>query len=275
MFHSFPFDRVRPLMLRVVIGSLIAAAAVAIFAIATAGFSDTSWKLLGTTALFTAFALFSWYDADVSAKRSERFALVSFAVSAYLFAAGMVKLWGPETGRSDYWEFEGFFGWVVLAAVARIALLHTHYILNTRAKFESAVIAVVTNITLLLVVVLAIMLSVPVLVDFEPGDGYWRAVGVFAVLDVLGTVLIPLGYALFTHTTNPAGLPTPATAPAFRPPGAAYAAAGTPLTLKWPAYSNGSPLPTGADGHPDFTGVLGYDMWRDARNPIAAKHSGS
>lgn len=273
VFQNFPFERVRPLMLRIVIGAVIAAAGIAIFSLATSQFGDTSESLLGTTVLFAAFALFSWYDADVSAKRSEKFALVSFAVSVYLFIAGMAKIWAPETlDYDDYWEWSGFIGWFALAIVARIALLHAHYILNTRAKFESAVIGIVTNVTLVLVVALAVLLSLPLLInsDYMFGDQYQRWVGILAVLDVLGTVLIPLGYALFTHktktTTTSAVLQPAATAAsgAFRPPGAAYAKPGTPLTLAWPAYSNGAPLPAGPDGHPDFTGVLGYDGWQAA-----------
>ena len=97
MTTTFPFGRVRPIMLRVVIASLVVAAVVAIVSIATATFGETSWRLIATAVLFTAFALFSWYDADVSSKRSTPFALVSFAVSIYLFVAGMVKI-GLRTG---------------------------------------------------------------------------------------------------------------------------------------------------------------------------------
>jgi hypothetical protein len=56
----------------------------------------------------------------------------------------------------------------------------------------------------------------------------------------------------------------------FRPPGAAYAKPGAPLALQWPRYADGTPLPVGADGAPDFTGVLGYDHWMAAhQRPLA------
>lgn len=277
MSPTFPFERVRPVMLRVVIASLIAAAVVAIVSIATSSFGDTSWRLIGTAAVFAAFALFSWFDAAVSSARSTWFALVGFAVSVYLFVAGMAKIW--LTFPADYSDtvFDGFFGWLILAVIARIALVHVHLVLATEARLRSPLITGVTRVTLVLVALLALMLSLPVLfspVDLD--DRYWRVVGVIAVLDALGTVLIPLGYQLFAPPSDrarPIAPVAPGSAPeqhgadalpavaAFRPPGAAYAAPGTPLMLQWPKYADGTDLPADATGAPDFRGVVGYTDW--------------
>lgn len=281
MSPTFPFERVRPVMLRVVIASLIAAAVVAIVSIATSSFGDTSWRLIGTAAVFAAFALFSWFDAAVSSARSTWFALVGFAVSVYLFVAGMAKIW--LTFPADYSDtvFDGFFGWLILAVIARIALVHVHLVLATEARLRSPLITGVTRVTLVLVALLALMLSLPVLfspVDLD--DRYWRVVGVIAVLDALGTVLIPLGYQLFAPPSDrarPVAPVAPGSAPGsapeqhgadalhavagFRPPGAAYATPGTPLMLQWPKYADGTDLPADATGAPDFRGVVGYTDW--------------
>ncbi|MBW8872511.1 MAG: hypothetical protein JF618_10250, partial [Leifsonia sp.] len=115
------------------------------------------------------------------------------------------------------------------------------------------------------------------------GDTYWRLVAVVAILDALGTVLIPLTYSLFgpkaahqASAPDPAVGPTvgtpfaPATGPAYAPAPATAASAATSATayprldpagglrLEWPRYINGQPLPARADGTPDFTGVAGY-----------------
>ncbi|KQR66609.1 hypothetical protein [Frigoribacterium sp. Leaf172] len=267
---AFPFDRVRPVMLRVVIASLIVAAAVAIVSIATSTFGDTSWRLIATAAVFAAFALFAWYDAAISSARSSWFALVGFAVSVYLFVAGMAKIWIIQPLDHADTIFDGFFGWLILAAIARVALAHVHVVLATEARLRSRVITAVTRVTLALVAILAVMLSVPVLFSPLELDGaYWRVLGVVAVLDALGTVLIPLGYQLFTPASartrtlarvHPDAASSPAGAvPGFRPPAAAYAAIGAPLTLQWPKYADGADLPATPTGEPDFTGVVGYD----------------
>jgi hypothetical protein len=309
MTTPFPFGRIRPIMLRVVIGSLVVAAVVGGVWIATANFGDTSWRLIGTAVLFTAFALFSWYDADVSSRRSTAFAVVSFGVSIYLFVAGMVKIWAPARVVTDPWDYEpwspfdGFGGWLVLVVIAPVALLHVHLVLATGARLRYRVMAVVTAVTLVLVAMLAVLLTLPVLVtSLDPGEPYWRLVGVVAVLDALGTVLVPLGYQLFARppaAPTPGGVPAagvqppagqawgggagsvpglvPASGPvassaSFRPPATAYARPGQ-LMLAWPRYDDGSFLPVGPDGGPDFTGVVGYDDWaaqRDAREGAAA-----
>jgi hypothetical protein len=273
---AFPFDRVRPVMLRVVIASLIVAAGVAIVSIATSTFGDTSWRLIATATVFAAFALFAWYDAAISSARSSWFALVGFAVSVYLFIAGMAKIWIIQP--PDYADtiLDGFFGWLILAAIARVALAHVHVVLSTEARLRSHVITGVTRVTLALVTILAVMLSVPVLFSPLELDGaYWRVLGVVAVLDALGTVLIPLAYQLFTPASartrtlgaaHPGAASYPSavapTAPrGFRPPTAAYAAIGAPLTLQWPKYADGTDLPATPTGEPDFTGVVGYDDW--------------
>ena len=296
---TFPFGRVRPIMLRVVIASLVVAAVVAIVSIATASFGDTSWRLIGTAVLFTAFALFSWYDADVSSRRSTAFAVVSFAVSIYLFVAGMVKIWVPTRMLADpygyvAWSaFDGFLGWVLLALIARVALLHVHLVLAIGARLRYAVMSVVTTATLVLVGTLATLLTLPVLFTWlDVHESYWRAVGVVAVLDALGTVLVPLGYQLFAGasprggseggtaqagaTSVPSeqqggawatGAPGPevgsaASSTGFRPPSTAYARPGQ-RSLQWPRYDDGTLLPVGADGGPDFRGVVGYDDWAE------------
>ena len=296
---TFPFGRVRPIMLRVVIVSLVVAALVAVVSIASAEFGDTSWRLIGTAVLFTAFALFSWYDADVSSRRSSAFAVVSFGVSIYLFVAGMVKIWVPTRMLADpygyvAWSpFDGFLGWVLLALVARVALLHVHLVLAIGARLRYRVMSVVTTVTLVLVATLAALLTLPVLFTwFDVHETYWRAVGVVAVLDALGTVLVPLGYQLFAGATprvgsegataragaTPApseqqggawttGAPGPeagsaASSAGFRPPATAYARPGQ-RSLQWPRYDDGTLLPVGADGGPDFRGVVGYDDWAE------------
>jgi hypothetical protein len=272
--RTFPFDRVRPVVLRSVVVALVAAAAISVFSVLIGDFDDTSWKLIGTTALFIFFALCSWYDADVSARRYPVFASVSFFVSILVFAIGLVRLWGPDLSESvspwsPFANNAVSFFWV--AFVARVALLHVHLVLSTRTRLRNAVIATVSTVTLWLVVALAVLLVIPALyVGDWYGSLYWRTVTVIAILDALGTVLIPLTFALFNLGHHQPAVPvTPSATPRFQPPGEAYARPGSPLMLQWPKYQNGTPLPADADGNPDFTGVLGYDAWlaRDRAMP--------
>lgn len=188
---------VRHLMPRIVIGALIAAALVGVYAVLIGEFDELCWRLIGTISLFVFFSLVSWYDADVSARRAPWFGAVSVVTSIYLLIAGLVKVWTPNTydGSSPWWEP---FAWFALVAVARLGLLHIHLVLNTQRRFTGPIMSKVTIGTLTLVGLLTVGLSLPLIftrVDF--GETYWRLMGVIAILDALGTILIPLTFSLF------------------------------------------------------------------------------
>jgi hypothetical protein len=285
------FSKVRPLALKAIVGSVIAAALVGVFSVLIGEFGPLSGKLLGTITLFIFFALCSWYDADVSAKRSPAFAVTSMGTTIYLLIAGMLYLWLPEPAISESdpygydssgWGLDRFGSWVWITAVARVALLHAHILLVNKARFTTDAMQSMTKATLVLVVVLSIALTLPgIFTSTDFGELYWRFVGVVAILDVLGTILIPLIYSLFHRVPASERPPivnqvpgavyaaAPATAgpAAHLAPGAEAQPAAQPSAwipsrnsyapsstqLQWPRYTNGQPLPAGPDGLPDFS----------------------
>jgi hypothetical protein len=289
-----PYAWVRKALPRVVVGALVAAALVGVYAVVLGQFNETCWRLIGTITLFVFFALVSWYDADVSARRAPWFGAVSVITSVYLLFAGLAKLWFPPAYdlHTPFWEP---LSWFLLVAVTRIGLLHIHLVLNTQRRFTGPVMSKVTICTLILVGLLTFGLSLPLLLTrAEFGEGYWRSLAVVAILDALGTILIPLSYSLFHREAEEAYVPaapvhippmpsterdlrpgqTPPATPFTLTPTAAAPAAAAPQTappsayptlvtagglrLEWPRYLNGQPLPAKADGTPDFTGVVGY-----------------
>ncbi|GAA4147062.1 hypothetical protein [Leifsonia shinshuensis] len=298
------FAWVRKLLPRIVIGSLIAAALVGVYAVIIGRWDETCWRLIGTIALLVFFSLVSWYDADVSARRAPWFGAVSVTLSAFLLLDGLVKLWTPALDGASATEDSsgtsswGFFGWIALVAVVRLGLLHIHLVLNTQRRFTGPIMSKVTVCTLVLVGALTVGLAAPLVFDHvEFSDTYWRLVATIAILDALGTILIPLTYTLFGPKAVrgggraaggsggagaayvPAGAAYAPPATAYAPPTAFAPAAAAPagasaapapspypnvLTpaggyrLEWPRYVNGTPLPARPDGSPDFTGVIGY-----------------
>ncbi len=69
--------RVRPLVFRTVIGAVVAAGLVGIIAVLVGDFGLVAVQLLLTIVVVVVFALLSWYDADVSSRRSGVFAFAS------------------------------------------------------------------------------------------------------------------------------------------------------------------------------------------------------
>ncbi|MEO7018232.1 MAG: hypothetical protein ABI067_17110 [Leifsonia sp.] len=277
------YSWVRQLLPPIVIGALIAAALVGVYAVIIGEFNDLCWRLIGTIALFVFFSLVSWYDADVSARRAPWFGAVSVVASVYLLLVGLTKVWVPADIYGPFWQQWSWFG---LVFVTRIGLLHMHLVLNTQRRFTGPIMSKVTIVTLTLVGALTTGLSLPLLfpnADF--GETYWRSIAVIAILDALGTILIPLTYQLFGPKKHPTDLPqwqaptpfphvpestaVPPIAMQAAPAAATQVAlprvhAAYPnvhqtggLRLEWPRYINGTPVPAREDGSPDFMGVVG------------------
>ncbi|MGO4535778.1 hypothetical protein [Leifsonia sp. 2MCAF36] len=295
-----PYGWVRHLMPRIVVGALIAAALVGVYAVVLGRFDETCWRLIGTIGLFVFFALVSWYDADVSARRAAWFGAVSVITSVYLFGIGLWKVWMPVYqpvdggyGASDPWWQPA--SWFLLVLVTRVGLLHIHLVLNTQRRFTGPIMSKVTVATLVLVGLLTGGLSLPLIwthVDF--GETYWRMVAVVAILDALGTVLIPLTYSLFgptaahppaavgmTFAPAPAPAPTPtftptpafAPAPPFGPP-----AAPTPGTASAPSGCPVAPAAAPASAYPRLDAGNGLRLeWPRYINgqPLPARPDGS
>ena len=295
-----PYAWVRHLLPRVVIGALIAAALVGVYAVILGRFDDTCWRLIGTIALFVFFALISWYDADVSARRAPWFGAVSVVTSVYLFGIGLWKVWVPDVQPVDgvygssydpWWQP---FSWFLLVLVTRIGLLHLHLVLNTQRRFTGPIMSKVTVATLVLVGLLTAGLSLPLIwtrVDF--GETYWRLVAVVAILDALGTVLIPLTYSLFgpkavrpapAPSAGPGAMPyapppmqAPAQGPSFFPPAATATAPGWPPTAP-PAPAAPAPAAARASAYPRLDASAGLRLeWPRYINgqPLPARPDGT
>jgi hypothetical protein len=288
--------RVRPLVFRTVIGAVVAAGLVGIIAVLVGDFGLVAVQLLLTIVVVVVFALLSWYDADVSSRRSGVFAFASILTSMYLLVTGLLKTWVLRTDLGDADDVSvvarQFSEWIGLVAIARVALLHVHLLLVIHSRRPTALLRVVARATVGVIAVLAALLSFPLLVsDLDQPEALWRTVWVVVILDLLGTVVIPLSNALFSPrraeqpaawTLQPAAppawseAPAPAAggpapvdverfvvddtaAPAPAPAPAAFVYEGRPepqRVLAWPRYVDGTPLPTLADGSPDFAGVL-------------------
>ncbi|KQO60336.1 hypothetical protein [Curtobacterium sp. Leaf261] len=217
--------RVRPLVFRTIIGAVIAAGLVGVVAVLIGDFGTVGLQLLLMILVVVVFALLSWYDADVSSRRSSTFALASVVTSMYLLVVGLVKIWilRPDSISARYedpiWTIgTQFWQWIGLVVVARAALLLVHLLLNIHRRFRKPVLQVVAKVTVGLIALLAALVSIPLLFpNTHFGESFWRLLWVVAILVVLGTVLVPLSNALFGPrptwpqggTVDPRYVPTP------------------------------------------------------------------
>lgn len=268
--------KVRPLVFRTIIGAVVAAGLVGIAAVLLGDFGMVAVQLLLTIVVVVVFALLSWYDADVSSRRSGTFAFASIATSMYLLVAGLYKVWIVPTGVDGdgiWFVVEHFWHWMWLVGVARVALLHVHLLLVIHRRYPTPALQVVAKATVGVIALLALLLSIPLLApDVDYARGYWRLVWVVVILDLLGTVVVPLSNALFRPrgTLPSATWPVPEQQPAWSStptPAAPVPTAPLPPTPSAPGETGPTPAPALA---PADT-VITSDGRRYAARPTASR----
>lgn len=186
-------------VLRIIIGALCVAAAVACYALLGGEFFDTDWKVIATSTLF---ALTSSMAAAGIAVREQASALgaVTIGAAALTFVLVSVGMW-PETDSDPFWR--------VTACVATVAL-ETAHVSFVRARLRpgdpDSVVAV-TRAAIGLAVVSGAMSVAPLAgVVADGGDTtlYWEILGVVLIGQLLCTALAPLLRRLSAGAERPA-----------------------------------------------------------------------
>ncbi|MEZ0579362.1 hypothetical protein [Nocardioides sp. MH1] len=192
----------RPLVVGSVITSFSIAALLGIGALVGAGsFGDTEARILLTTVVIgiESMAMLCYLALD-----GHRLALVGWlgaAVSAAATMAALAMVWGDDLG--DTWQLM-LSATIIAFTLAQASLLIA---LVDGTGREGALVG-----TLATAGVVALMLVGAVMNDELPGGGFWRLLGVLAILDVLGSVtLIALG--AFGRAVDRPGRTAPAAVP--------------------------------------------------------------
>ncbi len=213
-----------------IIISFSGAAVVGIIALLGGDFGETQGKILLTTVLFGAFSITALCHLAIADRAMRIVGVSGLLASGVALVTGLVLVW------RDWDAQDGGLDWLKIFAAAGIlavSFAHANLLLLLAGRRRAAIRWGLAA-TLVAIAVVAVMLIIPVVSDGEipgqEGDLYWRVFGVIAILDVLGTVVVPV-LALFLR--DGAGPSTPSAA---EPQGAAGAhQAAATLRLEVPA----------------------------------------
>lgn len=180
----------RRTLARWLIGAAIAAlcftALVAIGIFLFGEFGETEARLLLTAGAVATYSLTGLVAAGALERHDAWVGQAGLATSGVGFLLAMMVIW------SD-WEGDDGEGLARLAATAFIAAgAVTHGTLLLPRPADSPSLRAIIGLTLTTVTVVALMLIGLVYSEDDPGEGYFRALGVVAVLMVLGTILVPI-----------------------------------------------------------------------------------
>lgn len=176
---------VRRWIVRITIGSFSVAALMGIAALLGGGdFGETQGRILLTTLLVGVVSIAVLCYLVTAGRPSQPVGVVGGAVVLVPFATGLVMIWGDlQSGPGEGLLRTFGVGAIVAATLAQVCLL-----LALGDKAAPLARRLLLG-TIALAGLVAVLTSVLVLGYDPDGDGFYRALGVVAILDVLGTVV--------------------------------------------------------------------------------------
>ena len=175
---------IRGILLVPLIASLSLSALVAIFVFLLGDFGETEIRLLLTTLTIGAYSLTGMCASVLyERKRYILLARAGIVVSATAFLITLGAIW-------EIIDFENVWKPVAIFTVLAFSIAHSSLLLL--APSDKILVNRFLAATITFIVLVALMLSYLVLDEYDVGDFYYRWLGVFAVLDVLGTIVTPI-----------------------------------------------------------------------------------
>jgi hypothetical protein len=182
MVAELPLGRI---VLRILIGALCIAAAVASYALLGGEFSDTDWKVIGTSTLFALTSSMAAAGLGVR-DRARPLGDATATAAGAAFVLVSIGMWA---------EIDGEVFWRVTGVVAVVALesAHVSFIWSRLRPQDPTSVARVTRVAIGLAVVSGAMGIAPI-AGLEGGDEtlYLEILGVVLVGQLLCTALAPL-----------------------------------------------------------------------------------
>jgi uncharacterized membrane protein YfcA len=172
--------------LRTFIIALTISALIGIVIFLVGEFGETEMKILATTLAIGGFSITALgcstvHDIDMF----RPFSLIGMLISVFGFLFTVSAIWALF--ESDHeWVAQAVFTFVILS----VSTAHISLLLQIRAKTRNIKYALIA--TIIFISIVAAMLIKATINDFEDSDLFFRLLGVFAILDVLGTIATPI-----------------------------------------------------------------------------------
>ncbi len=189
----------------VIIVAFAASAIIGIYALLAGNVDETVGKVLGTTAVVGLASVSILCHLAIVGRAIRVIGFVGIAASVVAFATAMVMIW---TNWGENWDAQGQWGKALLLSGLLAGFLAQANLLLLLSSRKNLVIRISLRATFVAIALVYICVALLTLTDGHIADGwnegFGRMVGVFAILDALGTVLSPvLGLVLKSRESKP------------------------------------------------------------------------
>ncbi len=172
-----------------IIASLSLTALIGILTLLSGEFGEAQGKVLLTTLLLAGFSITVLCHLAVVGRALQAVGFVGVAVSAVALTAGLILIWSDFTDSEGVWKTFGVFG------VLAVSFSHANLLLLLGQR-RNSVVRLLLYLTVAFVALVALLICLPIITNGEipgdAGDNYWRFFGVVAILDVLGSIVLPV-----------------------------------------------------------------------------------
>lgn len=186
---SAAVSRWRRIAVIVIVASFSITALVGIISLLVGSLGDVQWRILGTTSLVGTFSVLALCHLAVVAGAYRWIAAAGLLVSALALLIGLGMIWAP-----DDWMFRSTFGWQSFGITAVLAVSAAHAnLLLILGRRRRPLVRIGLWVTIGLIALLAALLVLEIATEWGiSSDGFTRLIGTVAILDVLGTVVVPV-----------------------------------------------------------------------------------
>lgn len=200
-----------------IIVSFSLAAIVGIIALLSGDFGETQGKIILTTLLMGATSITALCHLAIADRAMRVVGFVGLAASGVALVTGLVLIWRDWNDSTQ----EDWFRTFIIAGIIAVSFAHANLLLLLAGR-RRLVIRIGLMVTLAMIAGVAIMLILVVasngdIPGFENEGWYWRLFGVLGILDVLGTVVVPV-LAIFVRDAPAVAIVDAADAPAAAVP---------------------------------------------------------
>jgi len=187
---SLHSTKLRSYFIKALIGSLIVAAGAGIVTLLFGTFDILQARILLTTLLIGIYSIICLCCMTAFSGRFAPWGLIGIGVSSLSLILGLIAAWMDfDTGWELFGQIVKYFA---IFGIVGVSIGHQSLLLRLIGKATLQAQALIFG-TVLVIGIVAAMLVLPLLLeDFELGDAYWRMMGVFAILDVLGSIITPV-----------------------------------------------------------------------------------
>lgn len=169
----------------VIIVSLSITAVIGIVTLVTGAYGELQSRIMVTTLIIGATSVLALGDLAVLGRRVRAVGVTGLVAAAVALVTALIIVWGEDSS-------ELVVKTCALAAIAAASLAHAGLLLLLSERRRPAV-RIGLWVTVALIAILLVLLYIAILSDGDVwNDAYTKLVGTVAILDVLGTIVVPV-----------------------------------------------------------------------------------